>query len=558
MNLDQVTLEIRPRSAWEAVDLGLLMAKRWWLPMIKVWLLASAPFLALALMVPEHYFWVAFVLLWWFKPLYERPLLHILSRAVFNNLPTTRSTLKEFTKLARQHLFMSLTIRRFSPTRCMDLPVLQLEGLAGKRRQARLLVLHREDSTPAGWLSFIGLLLEIFLTIGMISILWSMVPQELEIEWRHFFFNQEKSWLPYLQLGLWYVALGLTAPFYTACGFALYLNRRVKLEAWDIDIAFRRIANKRTASSQLVSLLGAIALGICLLIDAAPHAYADDQLPTMEAAQEPAEISAQELLEQPLGDYQDINREQAQKAITEVMQQAEFSRKEIKRTLTFIEKEEEKNWFFEFLDKHFGDFFDKFEDFKGFGFFASGLEILLWSAVLLLVALVVYRYRHWLSAQFVRVAPTKVPRSKPQTLFGMEVTQESLPDDVSANALQLLQQGNSRAALALLYRASLFQLIYKGADIHEGHTEGECVQLMRDLLNQVSAAQHPQQQHLHQKILQQQIDYFAKLTRSWQQLAYGHKLPEFALAEQLCLQWNSCWLLPVAPTSPVAGKAGAQ
>ena len=51
MNLDQVTLEIRPRSAWEAVDLGLLMAKRWWLPMIKVWLLASAPFLALALMV---------------------------------------------------------------------------------------------------------------------------------------------------------------------------------------------------------------------------------------------------------------------------------------------------------------------------------------------------------------------------------------------------------------------------------------------------------------------------------------------------------------------------
>ena len=94
MNLDQVTLEIRPRSAWEAVDLGLLMAKRWWLPMIKVWLLASAPFLALALMVPEHYFWVAFVLLWWFKPLYERPLLHILSRAVFNNLPTTRSTLK--------------------------------------------------------------------------------------------------------------------------------------------------------------------------------------------------------------------------------------------------------------------------------------------------------------------------------------------------------------------------------------------------------------------------------------------------------------------------------
>ena len=30
MNLDQVSIEIRPRPAWEAVDLGLLMARRWW------------------------------------------------------------------------------------------------------------------------------------------------------------------------------------------------------------------------------------------------------------------------------------------------------------------------------------------------------------------------------------------------------------------------------------------------------------------------------------------------------------------------------------------------
>jgi hypothetical protein len=547
MNLDQVTLEIRPRSAWEAVDLGLLMAKRWWLPMMKVWLLASAPFFALALLIPDRYLWVAFLALWWFKPLYERPLLHILSRAVFNELPTTRNTLTLFPRLARQQLFMSMTIRRFSPTRAMDLPVLQLEGLAGAQRQTRLSVLHREDSAPAGWLSFIGLMLEIFLTIGMMSLIWSMIPREFEIEWANLFFSQENTQLPYLQLALWYFALGLTAPFYVACGFALYLNRRVKLEAWDIDIAFRRIANKRSAAP--VSLLAAITLGLCLLADLPNPAYADDPLPTMESTQESSDILSPELLDQPLGDYQDINREQAQKAITGVMQQAEFSRKETKRTLTFIEKEE-KNWLFEFLDKHFGDYFDTLKDFKGFGFFASGLEILLWCAVLLLIALVIYRYRHWLSAQFVRVAPNKVPRTMPQTLFGMEVTKESLPDDVSTSALQLLQQGNSRAALALLYRASLFQLIYKGADIHEGHTEGECVQLMRELVNHIPAAQ--------QQTLQQQILYFAELTRHWQQLAYGHQLPEFSLAEQLCLQWNSCWLSHTTPVSSATGKAGVQ
>jgi hypothetical protein len=29
-------------------------------------------------------------------------------------------------------------------------------------------------------------------------------------------------------------------PFYVAAGFAMYLNRRVELEAWDIEQEFRR------------------------------------------------------------------------------------------------------------------------------------------------------------------------------------------------------------------------------------------------------------------------------------------------------------------------------
>ena len=55
MKLDQVTLEIRPRSAWEAVDLGLLMAKRWWLPMMKIWLLVSFPVFVFTLLIPDSF-----------------------------------------------------------------------------------------------------------------------------------------------------------------------------------------------------------------------------------------------------------------------------------------------------------------------------------------------------------------------------------------------------------------------------------------------------------------------------------------------------------------------
>lgn len=540
MNLDQLTLEVRPRTAWEAVDLGLLMAKRWWLPMMKIWFLASLPFFIMALCIPAHYFWLSFLLLWWFKPLYERPLLHILSRAVFNELPDTRNTVKLFPALVRTQFFLSLTLRRFSPTRSMDLPVLQLEGLAKASRQARLSVLHREDSAPASWLSFVGILLEIFLAVGMMSFIWSMIPREVEVEWANFFFDQEHAPLLHLKLTLWYVALGLTAPFYVACGFALYLNRRVKLEAWDIDIAFRRIANKRLGTANQMAFLCAGALSLCLLVDSSTHAYANEQ---------------PEYLDQPLGDYSDINREQAQESIARVIQQAEFSRTETKRRLSFVEKEEENNWFFEFFKKHFGDFFERLKEFNGFSLIAKLLEILLWSAVLLLVALMVYRYRHWLTAQFVRVSPSGKAHSIPRTLFGMDVTQASLPDDIGNSALHLLQQDDSRAALSLLYRASLFQLIDKGVDIHDGHTEGECVQLMRELLTTQSVdnkhANDKNKAHI-------QIEYFAELTRHWQKLAYGHQLPDRSVAEDLCRQWNPCWLLTTKLFPSAQKKALAQ
>lgn len=528
MNLDQITIEIRPRSAWEAVDLGLLMTKRWWLPMMKIWLLVSFPFFIFTLLIPEKWIWIGAVFLWWIKPLLERPLLHILSHAVFNELPDTRSTFKLFPSLACKQIFSSLTWRRFSPTRAMDVPVLQLEGLAGTRRQDRLILLHREDSSPASWLSFMGLALEIFLWIGMISFIWALIPREINIDWANFFFEQDSFNLHFLQLSIWYIALGLTAPFYVACGFALYLNRRIKLEAWDIDIAFRRIANKRKSANVLTSLLLTLAVGLGIFaVDAQRNTFADDQLPAVETAPVPtaaetsAEYSGEAVIDRPIGELTEIDRNQAQESIKAVLQQPEFSRKEIKRTLKVGEPNDDS----EFWEQ----FFKSLSNFDGFVAAASLLEILLWVAVLALIGFVFYRYRHWLAAQFVRIKPAPAPNAKPVTLFGMDVTRESLPEDISTNALRLLQAGDIRAALALLYRASLFHLVHSGVDIHDGHTEQECAELMREHFTNNAAAQT-------------RVAYFVALTREWQRLAYGHLLPTTEKAQYLCANWNSCWL----------------
>lgn len=538
MNLDQVTLEIRPRSAWEALDLGLLMANRWWLPMMKIWLLVSFPFFIVTLLIPEQWFWLGALLMWWIKPLLERPLLHILSHAVFNNLPDTRSTLRLFPTLATKQLFSSLTWRRFSPTRSMDLPVLQLEGLGGARRQERLRILHREDSSPASWLTCMGVMLEILLWIGVVSTLWALIPREINIEWANFFFDQESSELHFLQLSIWYLALSLTAPFYVACGFALYLNRRITLEAWDIDIAFRRIVNKRTPANVLSSLGLTVILGLGFFaIDAQRNTYADEQLTVVAAAAEtPGAQQGENVSDEAIGELTQINRDQAQASIKAVMQQPEFSRKEIRRRLKLDDPDEPS----EFWKKLF-----KFlSTFEGFFAAASLLEIVLWIAVLALIGFVFYRYRHWLAAQFVRIKPAPQPKPKPVTLFGMDVTRESLPQDISASALQLLDAGDMRAALALLYRASLVHLIHGGVDIHDGHTERECAELMREHFAGNTTA------HIC-------TTYFVELTREWQRLAYGHLPPATEKAHNLCAGWNKCWLsLRTGTAIPATGAQG--
>jgi hypothetical protein len=541
MNLDQVTIEIRPRSPWEAVDLGILMAKRWWWPMMQLWLLVSLPVLIISLCLPSTLWWLSALLLWWLKPVYERPLLHMLSHAVFNDLPSTRSTLKIFPALALKQLFSSLTWRRLSFSRSMDLAVLQLEGLSGERRQVRLGILHREDSTPANWISFMGLMLELCLWMGIVSLVWAFIPREINIEWANFFFDQESSELITLQLAIWYIALGLTAPFYSACGFALYLNRRIKLEAWDIDIAFRRIANKRSAPKrETANTINSIALSFALMlgifaIDAQRSVYADDHLPAMEtpaASGDDTEYKGELVIDKALGEYTELNREQTQKSIHEVMEQKEFSRKEMQRTLKLDKPDEDEDD--EEESKFWKSLFKFLRNFEGFVAAASLLEILLWLAVAALIGFVFYRYRHWLAAQFVRIAPTQIPKAKPITLFGMDVTRESLPEDISGNALSLLQAGDVRAALALLYRASLFHLIHTGVDIHDGHTERECAELMRMHFKNNTAAQV-------------RVDYFAQLTQAWQRLAYGHLFPEQEAAQHLCANWNHCWLAnPVA------------
>ena len=95
MRLDQVQVELRPRSPWEAMELGIALVRRHaraiWLPWAALTLPLFVVLNALAWtldLVP-----LAALAMWWLKPVFDRVPLYVLSRAVFGQAPAVRETL---------------------------------------------------------------------------------------------------------------------------------------------------------------------------------------------------------------------------------------------------------------------------------------------------------------------------------------------------------------------------------------------------------------------------------------------------------------------------------
>ncbi len=94
MNLERFVAVMRPRGSFEAVDLGFLIVRRFWTRLIVAWLLPSLPVMALlAWWLPGQPL-LGLPLFWWLKPFFERPLLYVLSRALFGEVPRWREVFR--------------------------------------------------------------------------------------------------------------------------------------------------------------------------------------------------------------------------------------------------------------------------------------------------------------------------------------------------------------------------------------------------------------------------------------------------------------------------------
>jgi hypothetical protein len=238
VQIDALAMRMRPRSAMEAADLGVRLCQSAARPVYMCYWAVGLPVVALSLATLEIADWLPGLLIWWTKPWLDRTILFVLSRAAFGQPTTSGDLWNAQRRVWWSHLLLSLTLRRLSPWRSFTQPVYQLEGLPFFKARKRVQQIRRGKTNPAALMTGAFGTAETVLTVAVTSLVFWFMPGELRPAT---LFSEHTSTFIALPMTIAYATVVLfLEPFYVASGFAMYLNRRAQLEAWDIEQELRR------------------------------------------------------------------------------------------------------------------------------------------------------------------------------------------------------------------------------------------------------------------------------------------------------------------------------
>lgn len=474
MRLEDVTAEIRPRTDWEAVDLGFAMVRRdfwrcyvvWWLALlvpggIAAWLLKDVPLLLIPLM-------------WWWKPAGSRMVLFELSRRLFGEKPTWGMVFRQIPGAWYRRFFFRFILARFSPWLPVMLAVEDLEGLRRGAYSRRATQLGLRGDGVVMWLFLLADLAAAWVAVSLFLLAYTFLPEGMEGPWRMAAetFDMARPFdiplaISWTAVACTMVGMSLTDLFVTGAGFGIYVNNRTWLEGWDVELAFKRLGKRLSGIAAVLALVFSI---FC-----APVAKAQEETYPTDA-----------------------------EVIREVKSHPDFKVHE--QTIRVPkEKPSKSSWTWPSL-----------------GWAAELGTALGFFALALLIALIVWliiRYWH----VFKMKSPGGVKAIAPPTakvVMGMQVTAESLPKDIPSRVLALWREGKHHEALALLYRGTISKVIdISRVDIQESDTEGDC---LRRVVAAGNAA-HP--------------GYFKGLTETWMRLAYAELVPSESDVVSLCSAW---------------------
>jgi hypothetical protein len=221
---------------WEGCDLGVRLLQFRIRSVYACYLAMAVPTFLVCLATYPLEPWLPALLVWLAKPWLDRAVVFALSRALFGESTGLADLWAARERVLRPNL-LTLLLMRLSASRSFKLPIVQLEGLAGRaqRDRVRQLTLRHRGVARAMTLAFANAELAVCSSVLVLRVL--LAPHV---------FGFESGWLTAAaRAGLvssiaYVLAVAFLEPFYVAAGFGLYLNRRVELEAWDIEQEFRR------------------------------------------------------------------------------------------------------------------------------------------------------------------------------------------------------------------------------------------------------------------------------------------------------------------------------
>jgi hypothetical protein len=472
------------------------MLRAWSGPVYRAWCGTFVPFAAVVTLAlwsrPE----ISGLVLWWCKPVFDRVLLHVYSQCAFGVEPTVRDVYRALPSILRRSgLPAWLTVYRLSPTRSFALPIWLLERQHGRAARARGRLLKRRAGPYAVWLTLTCAAMGLALYVSQVVVFETLIPIGTEgvFSWERWASGSlDHAALALLNLFA-AAAASVVEPLYIASGFSLYLNRRAELEAWDVELPFRSLTQRRSPDATGKSAAPIMVVAIVLLTLAAATAHAQGNAsssdpspftPASSSSSSPAKRVVLDVLRDPVFG---VEREAT-----------EWRPRAAPGTTTTPRLPEWLQWI-------------------------PAAVALIATAGRYLVGIAAGVALAWLLLRLRRRGAAPAPLGRPGTptvLFGLDMRPESLPADLVGRARQLALAGSVTAALALLYRGALIALMNgSGVQFNDGDTE-------RDCLRRAGGALHGAE-----------LAYFGTLVRSWQDAAYAHAAPHPDAVLGLCDRW---------------------
>ncbi len=240
MQIEALALRLRPRSNMEATDLGVRLCQSYARSVYACYWTVAVPTAVLAMLSYQIAAWLPAPALWLAKPWLDRTILFVLSRAAFGQ----RTSLGQLWEARRQVWWRQLIItwiwRRLSPWRSFTQPVYQLEGLRGRALWPRVAQIRRGHTGAASLLTFVFASAEPLLAVGLVLLALWLIPTGYGPNLSTLWSGKASASTDLVLQGAYAVVVLFLEPFFVAAGFAMYLNRRAELEAWDIEQEFRR------------------------------------------------------------------------------------------------------------------------------------------------------------------------------------------------------------------------------------------------------------------------------------------------------------------------------